>query len=142
MRRRYEKGFTLIELMVVITILGLLASITSVAVLNKLKAAKIETTKMSMRGIKHGIQTYYMRKNRVPSELKDLCGPDGDEERDLEMEEPPTDGWGNEFVYAPRDKKNYDLMSLGSDGTEGGDGDAKDITLADLNKRPDDEKDN
>jgi general secretion pathway protein G len=140
MSRRYEKGFTLIELMVVITILGLLASITSVAVLNKLKTAKIESTKGSMRAIKHGIQMFYMRKNRIPSELKELCGPEGDEERDLEMEEPPTDGWGAEFVYSPRDKKNYDLMSLGSDGTEGGDGDAADITLADLNKRPDDKE--
>jgi len=135
MRNRRNLGFTLIELMVVITIIGLLASIASVAVLNKLKTAKIETSKTSMRSIKQAISMYYMRKNRVPSELAELCGPEGDENRELEMEEPPKDGWDNDFLYTPRDKKNYDLVCLGSDGVEGGDGDGKDITLADLNKR-------
>ena len=139
MRRRNDKGFTLIELMVVITILGLLASITSVAVLNHLKTARVESSKSSMRSIKQAIQMYYMKKTKIPADLKDLCGPEGDEDRVLESEEPPKDGWNNDFVYSPRDKKNYDLTCLGSDGVEGGDGDAKDITLADLNKRTEDE---
>lgn len=135
MRKRLSRGFTLIELMVVITIIGLLASIASVAVLNKLKTAKIETSKTSMRSIKQAISMFYMRKNRVPNELSELCGPEGDEKRELEMEEPPKDGWGNDFLYTARDKKNYDLTCLGSDGVEGGEDDAKDITLADLTKR-------
>lgn len=139
MRRRNEEGFTLIELMVVITILGLLASITSVAVLNHLKTARVESSKNSMRSIKQAIQMYYMKKTKIPSDLKDLCGPEGDEDRFLEEEEPPKDGWNNDFLYTPRDKKNYDLVCLGSDGVEGGEGDAKDITLADLNKRETDE---
>jgi general secretion pathway protein G len=140
MKRKNDAGFTLIELMVVITILGLLASITSVAVLNHLKTARIESSKTSMRAIKQGIQMYYMKKTRIPADLKDLCGPEGDEDRFLESEEPPKDGWNNDFIYSPRDKKNYDLICLGSDGVEGGDGDAKDITLADLNKRTEEEK--
>ena len=140
MRNKRNQGFTLIELMVVITIIGLLASIASVAVLNKLKTAKIETSKTSMRSIKQAISMYYMRKNRVPTELAELCGPEGDENRELEMEEPPKDGWDNDFLYTPRDKKNYDLVCLGSDGVEGGEGDAQDITKADLNKTPDTEK--
>lgn len=139
MKRNRMQGFTLIELMVVITIIGLLAGITSVAVMGKLAHAKIETTKDSMRGIKQGIQMFYMRHNRVPTALSELCGPEGDDKRDLDMSEPPKDAWGNDFQYNPRDKKNYDLVSLGSDGVEGGEGDGKDITLADLNKTTDDE---
>jgi general secretion pathway protein G len=139
-KRKPVAGFTLIELMVVITILGLLASITSVAVLQHLKTAKVEATKLSMRGIREGIQTYYIKKNRIPQSLQELCGSEEDEDRILPYEQPPKDGWKNDFVYTPRDKKHYDLMSLGSDGIEGGDGDAKDIALADLNKSDDEEK--
>jgi general secretion pathway protein G len=137
---RGSRGFTLIELMVVITILGLLASITSVAVLQHLKTARIEQTKLSMRGVREGIQTYYIKKNRIPQSLNELCGPEEDDDRILPMETPPKDGWKNDFVYNPRDKKHYDLISLGSDGVEGGDGDAKDITLADLNKSEDEDE--
>ena len=140
MRRRNDKGFTLIELMVVITILGLLASIVSVSVLQNLKHAKIETTKNSMRGIREGIQTFQIKKNRIPSSLDELCGPEDDENRILQCESAPLDGWKNPFVYNPRDKKHYDLVSLGSDGVEGGDGDARDITLADLNKDQDEDQ--
>ncbi len=136
MKRRKSAGFTLIELMVVITIIGLLAGITSVAVMKNLAEAKVTTTKEHMRAIKQAIQMHYIQRNRIPESLSDLCGPEGDEKRYIEAEEPPKDAWGGEFQYAPRDKKAYDLMSLGSDGIEGGDGDAQDITLADLTKAP------
>jgi general secretion pathway protein G len=139
MKRNRNQGFTLIELMVVITIIGLLAGITSVSVMKYLREAKVETTKQKMRNIVTAIQSFQMKKNRIPSTLSELCGPEGDEDRFLEAEEPPKDAWGNDFIYNPRDKKNYDLISLGSDGVEGGEGDAADITKADLNKSPDDE---
>jgi general secretion pathway protein G len=140
MKRRIQQGFTLIELMVVITILGLLASIAAVNVMSFLKKAKVENTKGSMRAIKSGIQTYYLKKNRIPQSLSELCGQEGDEDRILEMEEAPKDAWGGDFVYTPRDKRNYDLMSYGADGVEGGTGQDKDITLPDLNKNEDEEE--
>jgi general secretion pathway protein G len=135
--RKRQKGFTLVELMVVITIIGLLASITSVAVLQHLKTARIEATKQSMRAIREGIQTFYIKKNRIPTSLDELCGAEDDEDRILQCETAPLDGWKNPFIYSPRDKKKYDLVSLGSDGVEGGDGDAKDIALPDLSKDDD-----
>jgi general secretion pathway protein G len=126
--------------MVVITIIGLLAGITSVAVMRNLRDAKVETSKQKMRSIVQAIQMYSIRKNRIPSQLSELCGPEGDENRFLEAEEVPTDAWGGEFQYNPRDKKAYDLVCLGSDGVEGGDGDAKDITKADLSKNTDEDE--
>ena len=139
MKRRKNAGFTLIELMVVITIIGLLASVAAVGVMGHLKTAKVETTKTSMRAIQDAVKLYYMRHNKIPQSLNELCGPDGDDDRLIESEEPPKDGWGNDFVYTAKDKRNFDLMSYGADGQEGGEKEDKDITRADLNKNSDDE---
>jgi general secretion pathway protein G len=139
MRRNRNQGFTLIELMVVITILGLLASVTAVGVMSHLRTAKVETTKTSMRAIKEAIKLYYMKKNRIPQSLAEMCGPP-DTDPPLDREEPPKDAWGNDFLYSPRDKRNYDLMSFGADGVEGGEKDDQDITLADLDRRSDEDK--
>lgn len=131
MRHNRSRGFTLIELMVVITILGLLASITSVGVMKYLKQARIDKAKMDMRAIVDGIKHYRLRTNKIPSAIADMCGTDEDA-RDLERTEPPKDPWGNEYVYTPKDRRNYDLMCLGADGMEGGEGEDADITLKDL----------
>jgi general secretion pathway protein G len=139
MKLNRNKGFTLIELMVVITILGLLASIAAVNVMGFLKKAKIETTKEKMRNIQMAVKTYYMNHNRLPNALSDLCGPEGSDDRLLDSDEPPKDGWGNDFVYQPKDKRTFDLISYGADGQEGGVGEDKDITLADMNKPDTDE---
>jgi general secretion pathway protein G len=131
MPRNRSRGFTLIELMVVITILGLLASITSVGVMKYLKQARIDRSKMDMRAIVDGIKHYRLRTNKIPASIADMCGADEDT-RDLDRTEPPKDAWGNEYVYTPKDRKNYDLVCLGGDGVEGGEGEDKDITLKDL----------
>src|SRR5215471_18065872 len=98
MKRDKNKGFTLIELMVVITILGLLASIAAVNVMGFLKRAKVETTKEKMRNIQMAVKSFYLKHNRIPQSLSELCGPADSEDRELESEEPPKDGWGNDFV--------------------------------------------
>jgi general secretion pathway protein G len=140
MKRKNDKGFTLIELMVVITIIGLLAGITAVNVMSYLRRARVETTKEKMRTLKQAIQSFYIKHNKIPNTLADLCGPEGDDAREIEAEEPPKDAWNNEFIYQPKDKRNYDLMSYGADGMEGGTGEDKDITLPDLNKTTDDDE--
>jgi general secretion pathway protein G len=134
MERRKQQGFTLIELMVVITILGLLASIAAVNVVGYLKDAKIQTAKSDMRAIKDAIEHYRMKKSRLPDSIADLCGPEGDENRKLEWTEPQKDPWNHDYYYEPKGK-TYDLVSYGADGQEGGEGEDADITLADLSKR-------
>jgi general secretion pathway protein G len=130
-RRGMNRGFTLIELMVVITILGLLASITSVGVMKYLKQARIDTAKMKMRSIVDGIKHYRLRTGKIPQSIGDMCGDDEDN-RDLDCTEPPKDPWNNDFEYTPKDRRNYDLVCLGADGAPGGEGEEADITLKDL----------
>lgn len=131
MRTRRSRGFTLIELMVVITILGLLASITSVGVMKYLRQAKVERAMMDMRAIVDGIKHFRLRTGKIPSAIADMCGPDEDT-RDLDRTEPPKDPWGGDYVYTPKDRRTYELLCYGADGVEGGDGEDKDITLKDL----------
>jgi hypothetical protein len=86
---------------------------------------------MDMRAIVNGIKTYRLSHNKIPDQIADMCGPDEDD-RDLDMSEPPKDPWGNEYLYTPKDRRSYDLLCLGGDGVEGGEGEDADITLKDL----------
>jgi general secretion pathway protein G len=138
MRTRKAAGFTLIELMVVITILGLLAGITSVALMPQLAKAKVDTSKQRMRNIMTAVDLYYVQKGRLPDSIAELCGEDGL----LDSKEEPTDAWGNHFEYAKVDKKHYQLTCLGSDGIEGGEKDEADFTKDDLGKNDEEKKDN
>lgn len=137
MRTRRERGFTLIELMVVITILGLLATIAAVNVVGFLKDAKIEAAKSDMRTIKDGIERYRMKKGRVPDSIDALCGPEDDESRYINWTEPQKDPWGNDYVYEKKSNTQYDIMSWGPDGQEGTD---DDIKKEDLSKRSTEDK--
>ena len=77
MRRRKDRGFTLIELMVVVTILGILASLTSVAVMRYLKQARADSTKVQIRAIMDGIRGYQIKRGKLPERLDELIGADG-----------------------------------------------------------------
>jgi len=118
---------------------GLLAGLVVVAVFVALASivmrmrageGEIAKSKRSMRAIRQGIEVFRMKQNRLPASLSELCGDDGT--RCDSGVDGPMDPWGNDFVYIRRDKKTFDLVCLGSDGEEGGEGNAKDITLADV----------
>lgn len=135
-RTRRQSGFSLIELMVVITIIGLLGGIVGVNVYRYMKTATINTTKSQMRNIEGAINQFRMEKRRLPDSLDELVGEDGL----LDSETVPTDAWNNEFYYEPQGSKDFELISWGADGVEGGEGEEADITRDDLRKREGDDE--
>jgi general secretion pathway protein G len=138
-----RKAFTLIEIMIVVVILGLLAAVASVGVMANVEKAKVTTTKASLKALHAAVVSFYMDVGRYPTEEEGLNAlvekpvdaenwrPEGY----LETTTVPKDGWGREFIYElnPASGKPFQIMSLGSDGEEGGEGNAADLFDTDAN---------
>jgi general secretion pathway protein G len=126
-QRRRERGMTLIEIMVVITILGLIMAAVGVAVIPKLDEAKVSTARMDIGSIHNALKLYYAKKGHFPdtaSGLRALVETQA-------LEQMPKDPWGNEYVYMNEGGKPV-VTSYGGDGTSGGEGSNADISSRDL----------
>jgi len=129
-KRRLRKGFTMVELMAVLIIIGLLATLVVTKVATKIDQARVTTTKANLKILHSAVNQFKMDTNRFPSEdegLMELVEQPGDVENwepggYLETTEIPKDGWGNEFIYErfPESGKPFVIKSLGADGEEGG----------------------
>lgn len=110
--RLSRPGFSLLELMLVLVILGLLSTVAAVALLPQAAKAKVRTTKASMNVIKNGVTQYQLEKNRAPASLVELV-PNFIEEGGLK------DGWKMEFYYSPTPNgaRPFSLVSAGPDMT-------------------------
>jgi general secretion pathway protein G len=119
------EGFTLVELMVVIVILGLLATIVLINVMPALSRGKATAALASVRELEIAIDTYQINQGRYPTREEGLQALVSS--RTVKRLDP--DPWGNAYVYrAPgRNGRAYDVMSLGADGREGGTGENADI---------------
>ena len=135
-RSSRSDGFSLIELMVVITIIGLLSGIVGVNVMRYMKRANIQTTKTQIIAIESSIKQFLMETRRMPESLDELIGDDGL----LDTDELPQDAWGNEFVYEPQGSRDFILVSLGADGVDGGQGEDADIDRKAAHKRTQDDE--
>lgn len=131
-----QKGFTLIEIMVVIAIIGLIATLVVPGVMNRLDEAKIQTTKSKMGNLKQIITSYRMSNNSVPDNLHELLQEDPKNMGDP-WAEPNLilDAWENEFRYDKVNSRKFIIVSLGADGVEGGEFADADISTED-NKLP------
>jgi len=127
------KGFTLIEMMVVITIIGCLATIITPSLLKHLDNAEIAATEMSLDGLITAIGLYRYHCQEYPDDHDDLDdlikephgpgSPTGWNGPYLTKPVTPLDAWGNEFQYKEPGTHNtttYDLWSMGPDGSSGG----------------------
>ena len=131
--RRTEAGFTLVEVMVTMVIIGLMATIVVINVLPMMGKAKGEKAKIDISRLSQALEYYNLDTNDYPENLEDLLKPQsgGDERARAEGYIPvlPKDPWGNDYLYAyPGDNGRFDIWSLGRDGEEGGEGDDADIT--------------
>ncbi|WP_224369484.1 type II secretion system major pseudopilin GspG [Hyalangium versicolor] len=129
-QRRRNRGMTLIEIMVVITILGLIAAAVGVAVIPKLEEAKRDTARLDIGNIQNALKLYYAKQGKYPdtgSGLKALVDTQN-------LERIPVDPWGNEYVYLLESGKPV-ITSYGADGTAGGQGSDADVSSKDTGKK-------
>ena len=128
------KGFTLIELMIVIVILGLLSTIIMPKILNRPEQARRIKAKVDIRNIESALALFKTDTGRFPTTSEGLevlvsnpgikgYNPDG------YLDKAPLDPWDNRYIYISPGihRKNYDLQSYGKDGEDGGTGNNADI---------------
>ena len=130
-RTRRNAGFSLAELMVVIVILGLLATLAVQNVPAILRRAFGGTVKANITTICQSIDNFVVLNNGMhPESLEQLVTPDENGETILKGRKVPADPWGAEFLYEPpmSGEPRYKVFSLGKDGIPGGEGEDMDIT--------------
>ena len=134
-----NRGFSLIELMVVIIILGILAMYIGPKLMGRTDQAKEVQARVQIEGLETALKLYKLDNGVYPSTEQGLQAlieaPDvGTIPQNwrkggyLEKSKIPTDPWGNEFVYlSPGTQGDYDITSYGADGVPGGENENKDI---------------
>jgi general secretion pathway protein G len=135
--RLSEQGFTLVEMLVVIAIIGLIMGLIGPRVLNYLSESKVKAAKIQIQSFESALDLFNLDAGRYPSTAEGLTalvrrtpglaawnGPY------LRGGNVPNDPWNNPYVYrAPGEHGAYDIVSYGADGQEGGSGVAADISL-------------
>lgn len=133
--RRGERGFTLVEILVVITIIGLIMALVAPRVLNYLSEAKVKAAKIQIESLSSTLDLYYLDTGRYPSSGEGLealvqrpAGVEGWNGPYLKGAFVPKDPWGHAYVYRmPGEHGAYDIVSYGADGQQGGTGMAADV---------------
>lgn len=122
-----QRGMTLVEVMVVVMIIGLVASLVGVAAFNQWQKAQRRAAYTQIKTIGEALELYRLSMGRYPSTsegLQALSSPKGNEEPF--MEKVPKDPWDNEYVYiypGQQNQRSFDLISYGPDEVQGGDDD-------------------
>lgn len=128
------RAFTLIELMIVVVILGLLATIVMPKILDRPEQARRMKAKVEIRNIQSALALFKTDTGRFPTTsegLEILVSGQGIRgySSDGYLDKVPLDPWGNEYIYISPGvhNKDYDLQSFGRDGEDGGTEDSADI---------------
>lgn len=138
-----QRGFTLIEIMVVMVILGLLVAVVGPNILGQGEKARLGVAKTQIRNISNALDMYKLDNFQYPSTEQGLEAlvnePSGSPvaknwNKDGYLPSVPLDPWKNEYQYiSPGSEGPYDLYSFGPDGREGGSDEDADISVHDLN---------
>jgi len=137
---RGAKGFTLLELLVVIAVIATLAALVSPMIFRNVGDAKVSATKAQIEMLGLALDAYRLDNDYYPSTeqgLAALLQRPASEPVPRNWRGPylkkalPLDGWGRQFIYlspGAQNPESYDLLSLGRDGQKGGDGEDADLT--------------
>jgi len=135
------KAFTLIELMIVIVILGLLATVIMPKIMNRPAQARRTKALLEIKNIEAALDQFHIDTQNYPTTSQGLAALVSDPgvkgyNRDGYLPKAPVDPWDNPYVYLcpGRDGRKYDIISYGKDGEEGGRDDDADIVSWDLEK--------
>lgn len=143
--RNATRGFTLIEVLVVLAIISILAGVVAVNIVGKPAEAKIAATRTQLRALKTAVNLYRTDHGTPPTLAQGLAAliekptappvpatypADGY----LDTKAMPRDGWNNDFIYLVpgRRGETFEIISYGSDGQPDGENDAADISSSDL----------
>lgn len=143
-RKHASAGFTLMEILVVLIIITILAGLVGVNVLRKPGEARVSAAKMQIKNLQTAVKLYHAEQGQLPTQQQGLEAlvqkpvmepvpknyPAGGY---LDSTEMPRDPWKNDYIYLTpgRSGEPFEIISYGSDGEPGGEGDASDISSSD-----------
>lgn len=133
LQEKRRNPFSLIEVMIVLIILASLAALVTPAVMNQLEKSKQKNARIQIGMLANAARDYYLDTNEYPKSLKDLVEDTGSNKWAGPYLDPasiPNDPWGREYQYtAPGQQgRNFEIVSLGADGSPGGDKKNADVT--------------
>jgi len=134
-----KKAFTLIEIMIVVIILALIASLVVPNIIGQGERAKEKLVCVQMKSLKNALDSFKVEEGRYPTTTEGLKAliqnPNPIKYKNypkdgfLGSKKLPKDPWGNDYIYV-NNNGDIDIISLGADGKEGGSGENKDIKLS------------
>jgi len=131
MGRQAARGFTLVELLLVLVILALIGGLVLPGIIGKAEGAKVKAAASQINRLAMAVESYYLDTGETPDDLNQLVeepgnlgGWNGPYVKPSSLKDP----WGREYVYQyPGDHSDFDLYSLGADGQPGGEDRNSDI---------------
>jgi len=129
--RRRNAGFTLVEIMIVVTIIGLLATLVTFSAPEMIHRNRVKVCMRNIEMLQNAVDIYYSEMGSFPKELTELVNAKDQDGIALKIiKKLPKDPWNNDFVYEVPGKggEEYSISSYGADKAQGGDGKNADIT--------------
>ncbi|QDV07138.1 Type II secretion system protein G precursor [Planctomycetes bacterium Poly30] len=120
--QRSQAGFSLAELMVVIVIIGLLATVVAPKLFDRLGSAQVSAAKQDMIAILDEVNMFRLNNGEMPSSIEELTREDDKGRKYLDTDVVPKDPWGNEYILEEDDNGDPVIWCYGADGTQGGEG--------------------